>query len=517
MFDVTYIGHAGWLIKNKEFKILCDPWFNPAGAFFSAWYPFPDNSHLLNESLLSDLDFVYISHAHQDHCDPWLLNQIDKSTLILIPKFKDRVLHTIVQQLGFSHIMELEAHREWCLKDIKIKLIIDERIIETDSGLLLDDGVDKILNLNDCHASFEKVKNFTGDIDLLLVQSSSAIWWPCVYNYDDKQMKKAGQLKRANSLKRALEYSKQLNAKFIVPNAGPPVFLSTEAEYWDNTRRESFNPFILNDEVHKYFIKNGAPSLFVIPGSRLLLKGSVIEEITNYKERDKIYKNLETYLTQYRERRRPHRMNLKATTEELEQIIEKFGRQIKNIKKHSKIFTKKVNFPFLIDFNECGKWIVDFSKDNEECFLKYEKGYYNYTFNFDANLVAILFRNKFIDFEDYFLSMRFKCDREVDQFNEFLFAIFKNFDLKRLKIAELDYLNQTSPGINKEETFELTCNRGQTLLVKRYCPHRHVDLKECGYLNENNELVCPLHGWKFNLETGHCVNNTQDINIFKTS
>tara|TARA_R100000008_G_scaffold79191_1_gene60731 strand:- start:18 stop:650 length:633 start_codon:yes stop_codon:yes gene_type:complete len=209
-------------------------------------------------------------------------------------------------------------------------------------------------------------------------------------------------------------------------------------------------------------------------------------------------------------------MNLKAAPDELEKVIERFGSQIKRIKKHSKIFTKKVNFPFVVDFNEYGKWIIDFSKNSDECFLEYENGHYNYIFNFEPNLVALLFRNDFIDFEDYFLSMRFKCDREVDQFNEFLFAIFKNFDLKRLAIAEISYLNEKPPDLDENEMFELTCKEGRTLSVKRYCPHRQVDLKECGYLNENNELVCPLHGWKFNLQNGHCVNNTEQTSIFKT-
>ena len=515
MFDVTYIGHAGWLIKNRDFKILCDPWFNPAGAFFSAWHPFPDNSHLLSQELLTDLDFVYISHAHQDHCDPWTLNQIDKSTLILIPKFKDRVLYNIIEQLGFVHIVELGTDYEWRLKDIKVKLLLDERIIETDSALLLDDGVDKILNLNDCHASFEQVKSFAGNVELLLLQSSSAIWWPCVYNYDEQQMKTAGALKRMNSIKRAVEYSKQLNAKFVVPNAGPPVFLSPEGEYWDSTRRESFNPFVLNDEVHQYFIKHGVPSLFLIPGSRLLLDHCVIEEVVDYKEREQIYQKLESYLKDYRQRRAPHCMNLEVNTAELKEAVEKFGAQIKKIKQHSKIFTKKVDFPFLVDFDKHGKWIIDFSKDVEECCVKYEEGYYNYTFKFDPHLVAMLFRNEFIDFEDYFLSMRFKCDRAVDQFSEFLFAIFKNFDLKRLAIAEVNYLSENPLHIDEEEMFELVCNQGRTLSVKRYCPHRQVDLKECGYLNEANELVCPLHGWKFSLDTGHCVNNVAPHSIFK--
>ena len=514
MFDLTYIGHAGWLIKNKDCKILCDPWLNPAGAFFSAWFPFPDNSQLFSSELIADLDLVYISHSHQDHYDPWTLNQIDKTTTILIPKFKDGILRNKIKNLGFSNIVELSENEDWYLKNIKMNLIIDDRMIEKDSGLLLDDGVNKILNLNDCHPDFDKVKMFAGEIDMLLVQSSSAIWWPCVYEYDEETMKASGQLKRENAVKRAIEYSHKLNPRFVVPNAGPPVFLYEGGKYWDDTRRESFNPFILHDEIAQIMRKNEVPTLFVVPGSQLLLDHGVVEEIIDYKERDKIYKNLDEYMEAYRKRRQPHFMNLKAKQHELDNLVEKFSNHIRDIKTHSKIFTKKVDFPFLIDFQTHGKWIIDFSKDTNKCITEYTKGHYNYCFKFEPDLVALLFREEHIDFEDYFLSMRFTCNREVDQFNEFLFAIFKNFDLKRLQRAEFNYLNNNTTNRDTEETFDLVCKKGRSLIVKRYCPHRGVDLKECAYINQNNELVCPLHGWKFDLENGECTNNTEGHNIF---
>jgi len=37
MFDLNYIGHAGWEIKREDFRIICDPWFSPNGAYFGDW------------------------------------------------------------------------------------------------------------------------------------------------------------------------------------------------------------------------------------------------------------------------------------------------------------------------------------------------------------------------------------------------------------------------------------------------------------------------------------------------
>jgi UDP-MurNAc hydroxylase len=40
-------------------------------------------------------------------------------------------------------------------------------------------------------------------------------------------------------------------------------------------------------------------------------------------------------------------------------------------------------------------------------------------------------------------------------------------------------------------------------IVERLCPHRQADLKVFGEIDDC-ELVCTLHGWRFDLETGRC-------------
>jgi UDP-MurNAc hydroxylase len=41
-------------------------------------------------------------------------------------------------------------------------------------------------------------------------------------------------------------------------------------------------------------------------------------------------------------------------------------------------------------------------------------------------------------------------------------------------------------------------------IVERLCPHRQADLSVFGEI-EDGELVCTLHGWRFDLETGRCL------------
>ena len=45
----------------------------------------------------------------------------------------------------------------------------------------------------------------------------------------------------------------------------------------------------------------------------------------------------------------------------------------------------------------------------------------------------------------------------------------------------------------------------KTCKIQKYCPHMFANLEEVGQL-EGDKLVCPLHGWKFDLKTGNCLN-----------
>jgi UDP-MurNAc hydroxylase len=42
-------------------------------------------------------------------------------------------------------------------------------------------------------------------------------------------------------------------------------------------------------------------------------------------------------------------------------------------------------------------------------------------------------------------------------------------------------------------------------VMQRYCPHRKADLTEFGVI-EGDHVVCTLHGWKFKLSDGTCLN-----------
>ncbi len=56
---------------------------------------------------------------------------------------------------------------------------------------------------------------------------------------------------------------------------------------------------------------------------------------------------------------------------------------------------------------------------------------------------------------------------------------------------------------------------GELFALRNICPHRHADQIYNGIIKEGN-LMCPLHGWTYNIKTGQNVNSHQGVKSLKT-
>lgn len=100
-----YFGHACVLLEGHGRAILTDPVFS---------YPFADASPRLTlEDLPPFIDFVVLTHAHQDHVLLESLLQLrDRIGTILVPRnagggLQDPALKLILRACGFKHVIEL--------------------------------------------------------------------------------------------------------------------------------------------------------------------------------------------------------------------------------------------------------------------------------------------------------------------------------------------------------------------------------------------------------------------------
>ena len=115
------------------------------------------------------------------------------------------------------------------------------------------------------------------------------------------------------------------------------------------------------------------------------------------------------------------------------------------------------------------------------------------------DLVEIVVANKAIDWSNsLFLSCRFTAWRD-GAYNEYLYNFFKSLSVERMTRTEAE----ASRNINGVDAPEADITLGD-YIVQRRCPHRSADLSVFGEI-DGDQLVCNLHGWRFNLETGVCT------------
>ncbi|MFG6107724.1 MBL fold metallo-hydrolase [Leptothoe sp. EHU-05/26/07-4] len=104
---IRYLGHACLLIEVQGTTILCDPLLSYRHEAGLDRYTFAD--------LPDTLDYILITHNHQDHCMLETLLQLRyKTQTVIVPKSSggeliDPSLKLILQTIGFKQVRELDV------------------------------------------------------------------------------------------------------------------------------------------------------------------------------------------------------------------------------------------------------------------------------------------------------------------------------------------------------------------------------------------------------------------------
>jgi L-ascorbate metabolism protein UlaG (beta-lactamase superfamily) len=75
---IKYFGHSSFALVKKNLRLLFDPWYHTQD--------FPPNllpKHHLKKPT-EDYDYIFITHAHADHCDPKLIHTLAHKNLRII-------------------------------------------------------------------------------------------------------------------------------------------------------------------------------------------------------------------------------------------------------------------------------------------------------------------------------------------------------------------------------------------------------------------------------------------------
>ena len=94
---LTFYQSSTVLLETKNVKILSDPWLVD-GELYGSWNHYPQID--FNPEAFDNLDYIYLSHIHQDHFSKKTLSQLSKKIPVLIHNFESKSLRENIKSMG---------------------------------------------------------------------------------------------------------------------------------------------------------------------------------------------------------------------------------------------------------------------------------------------------------------------------------------------------------------------------------------------------------------------------------
>jgi UDP-MurNAc hydroxylase len=501
----TSIGHAGILVETGTRTIVCDPWFVP--AFWASWFVFPRNDTLPSDvtAKLERPDYLYISHQHGDHLDEaWLTNHIDKSTPVLLPDFATRELERQLNRLGFSNFIRTRNGEMTDLGDgLRVAIHVETAIADGpggDSALVIEDGTSRLVNQNDCRTGdlAELLKH--GPVDMHWLQFSGAIWYPMVYDQPREELIALARSKVESQFARSIRYVDALGARVVVPSAGPPCFLDEDLFSINMIAGDELSIFPDQTEFIARLARHGnSKAVMNIPGTAISVSPTEVQvqHCVSDDAVERPFTHKREYLLKYQADWAEWLRDTKASwlvsnlnlVNELQAWWEPLLAMAPSLRGAigGNCLVKTDNENILIDFPN-GK----ISAYNDEPI--------KFRMEIARPLLEGVVKQKAVDWSNsLFLSCRFTAWRD-GSYNEYLYNFFKSLSVERMRRAEQEVVRRNGAPDEVSNEIELG-----DYVMQRHCPHRKADLSEFGVI-EGDHVVCTLHGWKFKLSDGTCLN-----------
>lgn len=184
---LTNLGGATAIVEHKGKRILTDPWLDD-GIFHGAWYHYPPLK--VSVSDIGHVDYIYISHIHEDHCSLGTLSQLNRDAEVIIadknPNFVDKFLKS--NGLIFKRVYKVPPRSPIEIVPGMIVDVIEadpanEMAFAVDSALVLQWDGFTIYNANDCQPYPDAVEYIKANyqVDLALLPYSGGSGYPACY------------------------------------------------------------------------------------------------------------------------------------------------------------------------------------------------------------------------------------------------------------------------------------------------------------------------------------------------
>jgi UDP-MurNAc hydroxylase len=502
--QITFLGHAGFFVETTSAIIIMDAWVSKYGAFDGGWFQLPQNHHMATWvttkiTATTKPVYIYISHEHKDHFDIDFIKTVKGNISFVIPAFRRTLLQTELQQITTYPINVLGDNETMVIPGGQITIFTDDSEMDRDSAILLEADEKKFLNLNDCKI-FDRLiaikKQYT-HIDVMAVQFSGATWHPTCYDYSIEQYEAISIKKKTTKFFTAAKAIYTIKPTYYIPSAGPACFLDP-ATIHINFQPQNIFPRVPEFLAYLYDKKviDKEFSKELMPGDCLdtIHNNYVLQSNTHYNTNfeDYIHNYAAEYTSYFELRNKPF---IKEALLDIQQQLQTALQQKLNgfssrstIERNLFIAIKEIEYSFIkVDFINGAVHTTTTINDTQF-----------YTLESSANEFYRILQG-LQTWEDFSLTFRMRLNRAPDAYQSLIHGFLI------LEIEDMEHLCEKFKAFeNNEERITVEVNN-TIYTVNRYCPHQGADMKEAT-IEGDRYLVCPRHGWKFDLQQqGRCT------------
>jgi L-ascorbate metabolism protein UlaG (beta-lactamase superfamily) len=229
--EIVYINHACLKITENGSTILTDPWIiNLPVKATSVWKMPPIEMN--TDEIIKGVDYVYISHSHEDHFHIPSLNLIPRDTKIIVPGFpnhdfnREKLIENVLKLMGFEEIISIGPWEGIVINEsLRVDLVpaAESRYFDWEnSGIVVSSKTTTILNMND-NVPDDKLcrdiqKRFN-KIDIAFVQTAGISAHPSCFEMSRKQKENAIK-KKVNDFTFQDLIMDIIKPNYVVPFAG---------------------------------------------------------------------------------------------------------------------------------------------------------------------------------------------------------------------------------------------------------------------------------------------------------
>jgi UDP-MurNAc hydroxylase len=426
---------------------------------------------------------------------------------VLLPDFATRELERRLSKLGFTHFVRTENAKELDLGDgLTIAIHVESAIADGpggDSAIVISDGESRLVNQNDCRTGDLGALTMHGPVDMHWLQFSGAIWYPMVYDEPRESLMQQARSKVESQFARSMKYVSLVDARVVVPSAGPPCFLDEDLFSANMITGDELSIFPDQTEFIKRLKTTGNDrAVLNIPGTTIDLSPTSVV-VTHPVSDDLVQRpfvHKEKYLREYQSDWSEWLRGYKATwPQQQTDLLTQLQDWWQPLMAMAPTLRQAIGGECLLKTDGLEMYI-NFANGTVEEFANQK---YRYRFEIARPLLEKTVADRAVDWSNsLFLSCRFTAWRD-GAYNEFLYNFFKSLSVERMRRAEQEAVRRTAPdNAATQLSAEIEIDG---YVMQRLCPHRQADLSEFGRV-ENGFVVCDLHGWRFSVVDGHCSN-----------